>query len=153
MPEPVAIAASVISIVASSIKGLEIAASYVTKYSLADLKILVLLSSCKALHEALVQISALLSDETLHSTLRGTTTESQASFQRFEHVFGSCLITFNILHEKLLPLLSPTFRTEGTIAKRSKLAAVWNDTSLTMLNDLVKNEMGAVQLLFTAFTA
>ncbi|KAF1932007.1 uncharacterized protein M421DRAFT_282450 [Didymella exigua CBS 183.55] len=153
MPEPVSIAAAVVSIVASSIKGLEIAVSYASKFNLADVKILVLRGSCKALQEALIRISNLLSTESLHFVLQGTSDESQASFQRFEDIFGSCSITFNILHEKLLPLLSPTFNAEGTVAKRSKVAAVWNDSTLMVMNDLVRTEMEAVQLLFAALTA
>lgn len=153
MPEPLTIATAVIGIVASSIKGLDIALKYATTYKTAGLRIHVLLTNCKALEQALQQIRNLLSDETLQHIFQGTTDESRASFRQFEDVFGCCEIIFKVLQEKLSPLLSAKFETEGDLAKRSKLAAVWNDSSLSMMSGLVRDGAQAVHILFDGFKA
>jgi hypothetical protein len=47
----------------------------------------------------------------------------------------------------------PTFQADNTIAKRSKVAAVWNESNIDALIALVRDLTPAVHLLFTAFTA
>jgi len=153
MPEPLSIATGVISLVFNCIKGLEIAKIYVDKYSKADLKLISLSTSCEALHEALRQISDLISSQNGQKVLQIEDTGGLESLERFEKVFGNCSIVFAILHERVKPLLEPTFQANNTVAKRSRVAAVWNDSNIDAFIALVRDLTPAVQLLFAAFTA
>jgi hypothetical protein len=153
MPEPLSIATGVISIVFNCIKGLEVAKIYVDKYSKADLKLLSLSTSCEALHEALRQITDLISSQSLQAILKNENAGGLESLERFEKVFGSCSIVFGILNDRVKPFLSPTFHADNTVAKRSRVAAVWNDSIIETLIGSVRDLTPAVQLLFSAFTA
>lgn len=153
MADPLTITSGVLRIVLSCIKGIQIAKEYVDKYNNAELKLIALSVNCEAVHEALTQIRDLFLSDNIQPMLRNRDASSQESFETLERVIGNCSVVFAVLHQRLEPLLLPTFNKENAVSKKSKIAAVWNDSSIDFLVDLSKGLTPAVQLLFTAFQA
>jgi hypothetical protein len=150
MPDPLSIAVSVISVVSSCIKGLQTTTQYVNKYNLAELKLLALNMECLTLRSALCEVQHLLSSPTL-SQLQVPTEHSQHAKATFESLFGQCSLTFAILDQRLQLLLTPTLREDNRPDIKSKIAAVWNDSEIDQLRNLIHGLAQGVQLLLTAF--
>jgi hypothetical protein len=150
MIEPLSIATGVISIVFNCIKGLEIAKQYIDKYNAAELKILELTTECKTLHVALIKIQDLFASGKFPS-LQTESESTTSAVGTFEEVFGTCQWVFSILNERLKPLLSPSFKQDNKMARKSKIAAVWNNSDIDQLMSLIRGLIPAVQLLLTAF--
>jgi hypothetical protein len=151
MPEPLTIATGVVSIVANCIKGLEIAKDYIDRYNSAELKIVVLATQCETIRQALLEVQNLLTSNKFPRTSSEDGDSENDLISRFNGVFGNCSIAFSILYERVKPLLSPSLREDNRMKVKSKIAAIWNNSDIDRLIDLIHKLVPAVHVLITAF--
>jgi len=150
MPEPLSIATGVVSIVSSSIKGIQTLNGYASTYANADLDIAALLNECSTVRLALLQIQDQRLKSRLWSQIDSDDAYSAAIIEDYDNVLGSCQLVFSLLQERLKKFNLEALNKVDKATAWSKVKYTWKEQGIEKLQSNIHGLVGGLNLLLTA---
>lgn len=141
---------NILTLVGRSISTIQACQKYATKYQAADLSMTSMRTECSAIKVALAQIHKLITRDRRRNINERFEDEV---LEEYMSVLDDCLLTFNILNQRLSALGIDKGNEEDESGFRTKVRYVWNEPQMEMLRGNIRGQANAVGILLSAFQA